>query len=337
MMELMIKIVVSIAPVFAFLGVLIILDSYKIVRLKSILKAIFFGCLVGVAGLVINTLLLSRLFADFSLFSKYIAPVIEEILKALYFIHLIKSKKVGFMIDGAIYGFAIGAAFAFVENSYALHIIQDSNLLLWIIRGFGTAVMHGSTTAIMAILYTTLSERDPSKHFKYLLPGLMVAIVIHSGFNHFIIGPRLTTIVQLIILPVLLGLIFNRSEKVLRDWLELGLDTDVVLLDYIIKGQITATKIGRYLQQMMEKFPGEIVADMLCYLRIHLELAIQAKGLILLKGAGFGLPADPEITEKFKELEFLEKSLGKTGKLAIAPLLHANTRDLWQLYMLDKK
>jgi hypothetical protein len=48
------------------------------------------------------------------------------------------------------------------------------------------------------------------------------------------------------------------------------------------------------------------------------------------------LPRDTDLKEKFIELEFLEKSIGPTGKLAISPIFHTSTRDLWQLFMLEK-
>ena len=81
----------------------------------------------------------------------------------------------------------------------------------------------------------------------------------------------------------------------------------------------------------------EILADMLCYLRTHLELAVRAKGILMMKGAGFRMSEDEAITERFTELEFLEKSIGKTGRLALAPILHTTTRDLWQIYHIKKK
>jgi hypothetical protein len=36
-------------------------------------------------------------------------------------------------------------------------------------------------------------------------------------------------------------------------------------------------------------------------------------------------------------MRYLEKSIGKTGLLAMEPILHWSSRDLWQLYMLGKK
>ena len=55
---------------------------------------------------------------------------------------------------------------------------------------------------------------------------------------------------------------------------------------------------------------------------------------LLMREAGFPVPADPEIGEKLVELRFLEKSLGKTGRLALSPILHTTSHRLWQLHLL---
>jgi hypothetical protein len=70
-------------------------------------------------------------------------------------------------------------------------------------------------------------------------------------------------------------------------------------------------------------------------LRVYLELTIQAKGILLMRDAGFEVETDPELKEKFHEVRYLEKSIGKTGILALRPFLHTSTQDLWQLYILD--
>ena len=42
-----------------------------------------------------------------------------------------------------------------------------------------------------------------------------------------------------------------------------------------------------------------------------------------------------ELKEKIDELKYLEKSIGRLGKRAVAPLLHYESQDLWQIYHLD--
>ncbi len=336
-MIISLNVLVSILPVFIFLLILIIIDSFKLIKRNTLLITILSGALVAVLSMYTNIYLISKLDWDVIYYSRYIAPLIEESLKAIFPIYLLKSRKFAFMVDGAIYGFAIGAGFAFVENLVYLNSLQSPNILLWIIRGFGTAVMHGGSTAIFAILSKNILDRKVSEKWYYFLPGLLSAILIHSFFNHFFWGPIVTTLAQLIILPLLIYFIFMQSEKALKEWLELGLDVDVYFLDSIINGQISGTKIGDYLDSLEGKFPGEVLADMLCLLRINFELSIRAKGILLMREAGFPAKLDDEVKEKFAELTYLQNAIGKTGQLAMSPIILNTARDLWQLYFIDEK
>jgi RsiW-degrading membrane proteinase PrsW (M82 family) len=333
---ILVKIILSLTPVLAFLAFLVIMDSFKLVKLQDILLTILTGCMVALAALLINGWLLENFSFAPRIFSRYPAPLIEESLKALFLVYLIRRNKIGFMIDGTVYGFAIGTGFALLENIYYLQALETSNLLLWTVRGFGTAVMHGGTTATFAILSKNLVDRKSSTSFYLFFPGLTTAVLVHAFFNHFLLSPVLMTLSQLIILSSLIAIIFNRSEKSLREWMNIGLDTDVQMLEDINAGSFSETPAGQYLHSLKDKFPGEVVVDMFCLLRLHLELACQAKGFLLLREAGFPVPEDPEIREKFTELEYLQNSIGKTGKLAISPILQGSSRELWQLYLLKK-
>jgi len=336
-MEELTKIPVSLLPVLAFLTGLILIDSYKLVKLRSVLLTIGIGCLAAIVCIFINGWLLKSLPLDLPGFSRYVAPVIEEGTKAGYLVFLIRYKKVGFMVDAAIYGFAVGAGFALVENVYYLYSLESHNILLWIVRGFGTAIMHGGSTAIVGILSKSLADVRSSDNPIIFLPGLAFAMIVHSAFNHFLLPPLATTMLLLVIFPVLIMMVFEQSEKNTRRWLGSGFDTDMELLAIITSGKISEMRIGHYLETIRHKFPGEVIADMLCMLRIYLELALRAKGLLMMQGTGFKVASDPDIKAKFKELKYLEKSIGKTGKLAIKPLLRGDQRDLWQIHHLSQR
>lgn len=332
-----VNILLSILPVFIFLLVLIFIDSFKLIKRKTLLITLFSGSIIAVAAMYTNIYLMGFFDQSFVFYSRYIAPFVEEFLKALFPVYLLKSRKFAFMVDGAIYGFAVGAGFAFVENLVYLNTLQDPNMLLWIIRGFGTAVMHGGSTAIFAIVSKNIFDRKVTEKWFYFIPGLLIAAAIHSLFNHFFWGPLVTIAGQLIFLPILIIFTFKLSEKALKEWLDLGLDVDVWFLDNIINGTIHDTKMGDYLDSLKEKFPGEILADMLCLLRIHVELSIQAKGVLLMREAGFEVEMDADTKDKFTELAYLQKTIGKTGQLALSPIMLNTARDLWQLYFIDQK
>ena len=85
------------------------------------------------------------------------------------------------------------------------------------------------------------------------------------------------------------------------------------------------------------RFKGDVVADLLCYLRLHTELALRAKGILMMRENGFDAAIDAATRDKFVEMRYLERSVGKTGMLAIAPLLHGSSKDVWQLKMLESE
>ena len=74
---------------------------------------------------------------------------------------------------------------------------------------------------------------------------------------------------------------------------------------------------------------------MLCYLRLYTELALRAKGVLMMRENGLDVPVGDRTREKFTEMEYLENSIGKTGLLALRPFLHMMRKDVWQLYVLE--
>jgi len=322
-------------PVCCFLAALVYLDSYKLVPLKWVVAAIILGCATGIASYPLNSTVLQWSVLDCTAYTRYVAPMVEESLKALVVWALMRHNRIGFLVDAAIFGFAVGAGFAIFENLYYLTILPDLKLGTWIVRGFGTAIMHGGATAIFAVIAHTMLEQYRTRRWSALLPGLVIAAIIHSVFNHFFFSPIVNTALVLGILPLLFTVIFDRSDKALSDWLGAGFDADTELLELINSGELSTSKVGQYLQSLREKFEGPIVADLLCYLRLHTELSIRAKGLLMMRESGFMNKTGEHTRAKLEELKYLEKSIGTTGKLAIKPFLKMSQKDLWQFYMLS--
>jgi protease PrsW len=315
-------------PVCAFLAALYFLDSYKLVPQGSLFLSLGAGCCAAALAYVANIFLMQAVWLPFDQFSRYVAPVIEESLKSVFLIYLLASKRTGFLVDSAIHGFAIGAGFSLVENAAYIFALGSATPLLWIVRGFGTAMMHGATTSMVAIIGKSLSDQHPRAGMAALLPGVATAIVIHSLFNHFFLPAVASTLFLVLALPLLMSVVFLRSERATRRWLGVGFDTDRELLEMITSGRLGETRIGGYFQSLQTRFRGEVLADMLCLLRLHLELSIAAKGMMLMRETGFEVPPDPEWREKLAEMEFLEKSVGKTGILAVSPFIHTGKAQL---------
>ncbi len=327
---------VSLLPVFCFLAVLRLLDSYKLVTLRRTLASIGAGCAVAVACYGINSAAFSLLGPQGTWYARFGAPLIEELLKAAYLIWLIRGSRVGFLVDSAIAGFAIGAGFAAVENVAYLGLFTNDNPLLWVLRGFGTAMMHGGTTAIVGIVSIGLAERRGTRGARVYVPGLAIALAIHSIYNQGLLPPAASAVAVLVGLPLALSLAFIESEESLRKWLGDKLDKDIDLLRTIATGQLSATRAGQYLGSLTNSLKPEVVGDMLCLLQLSLELSARAKGELLMREAGFPVAPDPSLAGRFKELRYLEQSIGPAGRMAMAPLLPRSSRELWEMHLLGQ-
>ena len=326
---------VGLLPVLIFVLLLLYMDSYKLVSFRTILWVILAGALLPVAGYWINGYAIGFLDWDFSTYSRYAAPVIEEGMKACVMIYLFRSNRIGFLVDAAILGFAVGAGFGVVENFYYLYMAADAQIAVWVVRGFGTAIMHGGTMALFGVMAQTLTERQMKINPLRLVPGYLVAITIHSVFNHFPGTPILTTLGTLLALPLIFMVVFQKSAHSMHEWLEVDFDEDAMLLEQINSGEFRGSRIGRFLQDLKQRFPGTVVVDMLCYLRLYTELALRAKGVLMMRENGLDTPVGERTKAKFEEMRYLEKSIGKTGLLAMSPFLQMTRKDLWQLYVLE--
>jgi len=326
---------VGLLPVLIFLLILLYMDSYKLVSFRTILWVILTGALLPIAGYWINGYAIGLLGLDFSTYSRYAAPVIEEAMKACVMIYLFRTNRIGFLVDAAILGFAVGAGFGVVENFYYLYMASDAQIAVWVVRGFGTAIMHGGTMALFGVMAQTLTERRMKINPLLYVPGFIVAITIHSVFNHFPGTPILTTLGTLLALPPIFLIVFQKSARTMHEWLEVDFDEDAMLLEQINSGEFTESRIGRFLQDLKQKFPGIVVVDMLCYLRLYTELALRAKGVLMMRENGLDTPVGERTRAKFEEMHYLEKNIGKTGLLAMSPFLQMTRKDLWQLYVLE--
>jgi RsiW-degrading membrane proteinase PrsW (M82 family) len=323
-------------PALGYLLALRVIDSYKLVHLPVMLLALLGGGVAAAISYAGNVAAIELLQIPFETLSRFVAPWVEEIAKALLLVWWIRRGRIGLLVDAAIIGFAIGAGFALVESLYYLITRPELGTPVWFVRGFGAAVMHGGATATLGIVAIGLGERYARAGLLVFLPGLLVAVALHTLWNQLLAQPTVALLVMLLLVPTLLGVSFWQSERGLEGWLHENFDADVEMLELLGSGSFLDSRPGQYLKTLRERFDGPVVADMLCYLRLHTELAIRAKGELLLREAGMEMPIDDPTRDKLAELKSLEQSVGRAGQLALEPILLMRRKDLWQFYLLGQ-
>jgi len=333
MADLVLPAAIGLAPVLCFLAALVAIDSYKLLRLRTVVAVLAAGALVAVACYHANAWLMAATRLELAPYARYVAPLLEELMKAAVVGALVHTHRIGFLVDGAILGFAVGAGFGVVENLHYQRIVPDADVGTWIVRGFGTAMMHGGATAIYAMATIALLPRVRPRLLAFA-PGFATAVLLHSAFNHMFLSPKLSTLVVLLGIPPLILLVFRRGQAAVARWLGQGFDGDAERLALLLSGQLPDSPLGRYLATLRSRFAGPVLADLLCYLRLSTELALRAKGMVMMRENGFDVPVDDATRAKLAELRYLERSIGRAGLLALRPVLAQRHEELWQLRLL---
>ncbi len=326
----------ALLPVILFLATLYVMDSFKLVPVRDVVATLAAGAVSALVVLWAHGSVLPLDGLSAGVVSRYVAPFTEETAKGLLVVLLISTGRVGFLVDAAVLGFAIGAGFALVENVLYLRALPSATVWLFLVRGLGTAMLHGATTAIIAMVARAQIDRRPRRTLAAFLPGYAIAVAIHSGSNHLLLQPVAQALIILMILPAIVIWVFDRSERTTREWVSAGLDLDLEVLQLIVSEHFAVTRFGRYLQELRARFPGPVVADMYCLLRLELELAVQAKALVMARGAGLELAANADLDAALAERAYLHRSIGATGLLALKPLQVTTHRDQWHRHLLHR-
>jgi len=330
------NVAIALLPVVAFLAALWFMDRFGMVEPRTVAAMLAYGGLAAVVSLWANEWILHATALPPARISQFIAPVTEESAKAAVLVALIATGRVGFLVDAAVEGFAIGTGFALVENLWYLQILPDASLTLWIVRGLGTAILQGGTTAIFAIASQMLANRYRDRLPFAFVPGWVAAVVLHSAYNFRVLPPFAEMLVLLVVVPLIVLATYEYSERATREWVGAGLDLDLELLSLMTSDAFMLTRFGQHLVALRERLAPSVIADMFCLLRLELELSVQAKALLLAREAGLILPASEDLERALAERRHLQNAIGADGLAALEPLQVSSHRDTWHRHLLQR-
>ena len=333
--DTLLKSLIAFLPVLTLVIVLHRVETHKLLGTGFMAGVFLAGIAAAYCCWLVNGYLIGLLPIDFTDFTRYVAPLVEESLKAAVVIYLFRSNRIGFLVDAGIIGFAVGAGFSLAENIYYLNHASDAHYGVWIVRGFGTAIMHGGATALFAIVTEIMTERHLKMNPLYYVPGLIVAFLIHAIFNHFPVSPVLSTAVTLLTLPTILFLLFERNEATIHRFLETDFTAHRRLLDQIRHGEFSGCEAGRFLRDMKEKLAAPVAAEMIEYFCLHTELVLSAESILLAREKDIDMEIGTEIRDKLKKMHALEAHIGRAALHTLRPQLQFTAKDMWEIHLLE--
>ncbi len=334
----------ALVPVLAMLAVFIWLDAFKLMSFREVLFLLLMGAVAAVAAYPISGQFIDTLPIGFSNYSRFVAPWIEEALKAIVMIGLFRFNRIGYKLDAVISGFAIGAGFSVVENIIYLTIFPDYGAGTWLVRGLGTAVMHGTTVAILAGLAHELAEREMREaasefdfHLWWFLPGYLIAVAIHTAFNQFPDRPLLAMIGAAIFAPIAIITIFQFGTTEAEKWLTTERAEHRAQVETLRAGKWPNTIAGRRIAALADRVGPEAAKRMRRYWELQAWLVAEAEETMLEEEAGEAAFDPSEIRAALAELAGLKRALGKSSFAAMNALLPFSRNDYWEVSELRQR
>ena len=331
-------------PVLVLLAVFVWLDAFKLMSLKEIVILLLLGGLGALAAWPVAGQFLDTLPIGFNSYSRYVAPWIEEAIKAVIIIGLFRFNRIGYKLDAVISGFAIGAGFSVVENIFYLVRFPDYGAGTWLVRGLGTAVMHGTTLAIVAATAHEFAERETRAsagdfdfRLWWFIPGYLVAVAIHTAFNHFPDRPLVSMMGAVMIAPIVLIGIFNFGTAEAQKWLATEYAEHQVQLEALRAGRWPESPSGRKIAALAERVDVGTAERLRRYWELQAYLVVEAEETMIEEANGDAVFDKSQVGAAFAELAELRKAIGLSTFTAFKALLPFSRNDEWEVAELRQR
>jgi RsiW-degrading membrane proteinase PrsW (M82 family) len=334
----------ALVPVLILLTVFVWLDAFKLMSFGEILVLLLLGGIAALAVYPISGRLIDTLPIGFSNYSRFVAPWIEEAFKAAVIIILFGLNRIGYKLDAVISGFAVGAGFSVIENIIYLTVYPEYGASTWMVRGLGTAVMHGTTLAILAAIAHELSEREARQaagEFDFspwwFVPGYLAAVLLHTAFNQFPDRPLLAMLGASLFAPIAMLVIFQFGTGEAQHWLEEEYAQHKAQLAALRGGSWPAGAGSGKVAGFGEKLGTDGAAHVRRYWEILAYLIVEAEETLLEEAAGDAEFDRGKLRAAFDEADSLEQSFGRAGTATLKRLLPFSRNDYWEISELRQR
>lgn len=262
-----------------------LLDLFGTGKFSTVLISFGWGALIAFnAAFAINNVFIDAIGRDSVV--RFTAPVVEEMLKAGVLVYFITRPRFRYIVDGAIYGFAAGIGFAVLENF--LYISREESALSSAISRVLTAsLMHATASALVGIAIGRLRRSVSGRKYTWPLLGLVLAILLHMGYNNAVqldVEPSLLLLIGISIGTggsFVIGVLINQglSEEKRRFAETLGLEQGVTNAERKYVQGLGSNAIEEILDELANFFGNDKVVKIRRLLVIQANIGILSNNL----------------------------------------------------------
>jgi RsiW-degrading membrane proteinase PrsW (M82 family) len=317
-----------------FLYIIYTLDLYHTGAFRYVIICFLWGGLAFAGASVTNRFIYDHGWASRNNIIQYVAPVVEETLKAVILLYLVRKPNFTYFVDGAIYGFASGIGFAIFENYQYILQNMGGGMGLAIGRVLSTNLIHASASALVGISLGLARFRRSAGHLVLLTTGLILAIVFHSIFNHLVI--RITSGMLLLYAALigfggagLIAFFMKRGLAEEKTWIEETLG----VADRVTTGEARVVhrleNVDEILAPFAERFGPEKATQIEEFLVIQARLGILRKTLEKLNDEKMLKGVELQMADLRVQMDKARRSVGAYGMLYLRHIFPEESSPLW--------
>ncbi len=336
---MVIAIALSIATFIPILFLYIVraLDLYRTGAFRFIFTSFIWGLIAYLIAAQINPAMIKMGLVSQENMVRFSAPVVEEILKGIILIILIRQASFTYFVDGAIYGFAAGIGFAIIENFEYVLGNPETAVIQAVGRVLSTNLMHATGSGIIGIALGIARFDRSTKRILVLLTGLGLAMSIHIAFNNLV--TRVNSGLLLLYAAVagfsgagFIAYMILRGLKEEKEWIEEKLSEEEGVTAQEATAVQQLSSMQKFLAPVVEKFGAEKASQIEEFLLMQAKLGILRKTLAKFAESGeenLRQATENQISALRSDMDELRRQVGTYCMLYLRGTFLQESSPLW--------
>jgi len=281
----------------------------------------------------INPALINAGWATRSQVIRIAAPILEEILKSIILIILVRRADFNYIVDGALYGFGVGIGFAILENFEYVTGNPQIALTVAVARVFSTNLVHATASGMIGTALAYHRGDQTYKAWLAIVLGYLFSISFHMGFN------TMVSAGAFLIFAIVFGFVgvgsiwyvIGRGMNIQKAWVaeKLGMVDRVTKEEMQVVSNINT--INEILVPVEKQFGTHKASLVRSLVYKQAEIGIKRKLIEITPSENKKIEIAEIITGLNKDVDKLRKEIGSYCMLLVREVYLGNDIQIWSL------